>query len=118
VAVVGRVTVAVVHVVDVVAVRHGLVSAVRAVFMVVVARFVRPVAAAAALVPVAVVLAVCVTVMQVVGVVAVLHRRVTASGAVDVAVIFVGGAPSRVRHVRSLFVVLSVCTQSPARRQR
>jgi hypothetical protein len=77
----------VVHVVDMVAVLHGLVPTIGSVFVVV--RVVHAVRAALALVPVPVVLDVGVAVVEVVDVVAVLHRGVSAVGPVRVGVVVV-----------------------------
>ena len=86
VAVVEGVAVAVVDVVDVIAVGNGLVAAARTVLMICVI-VVHDVLGGNALVPVAVVLAVCVAVVDVVDVIAVGDRLVTAVGAVGVGVV-------------------------------
>jgi hypothetical protein len=81
------VAVPVVHVVDVVAVLHGLVPTIGSVFVIV--RVVHAVCTALAFVPVPVVLDVSVAVVEVVDVVAVLDRGVSAVGPVRVGMVVV-----------------------------
>jgi hypothetical protein len=87
--VVEGVTVAVMEVVDVVAVRNGFVAAARAVLVVTVVGVLG--VHVAALVPVPVVQVMHVTVVEVVGVLAVGDRRVPATGAVLMGVVLVNG---------------------------
>jgi hypothetical protein len=90
VALVSGVAVPLVHVVDVVAVRHGVVPAVGVVLAVVRAVVDDVLTARLALVPMAVVLAVEVAVVQVVDVIVVVHLDVSALGTVLMAVLSVG----------------------------
>ena len=89
VSVVGGVAVAIVQVVDVIAVRNGDVAATLAVLVIVV--LVNVVLGRLALVPVALVLAVDVAIVNVVGVISVLEGDVAAAFTVGVGVLFVDG---------------------------